>query len=153
LLIKEQSIKTGGILTGRTSQKIYCEAIAKTSGKRCRCKGYYTPTNNRFLCRFHRGAKSWDSKTRKYKGLFKNNKVELQRKINILKNLVNFRNKTDEQIKEYILQEEQRANTYRYRTKYYTRHYLRWRSRNRSSKRLKDQLDDFLQVLRNKSKI
>ena len=82
-------------MPGRPSRKIYCEAIAKTSKKRCRCKGYYTPTNNRFLCMFHRGAKSWDNKTRKYKGLFKNNKVNLQKKINILKNLINFKNKTD----------------------------------------------------------
>jgi len=141
-------------MTGRLSQKIYCEAIAKTSGKRCRCKGYYTPTNNRFLCRFHRGAKSWDSKTRKYKGLFKNNNVEIQKKINILKNLVNFRNKTDDQIKEYIQSEQQRANSYRYRTKYFSRHYLRWKRTQPSHKRhLKDQLDEFLQVLRNKSKV
>ena len=141
-------------MTGRLSQKIYCEAIAKTSGVRCRCKGYYTPTNNRFLCRFHRGAKSWDSKTRKYKGLFKNNNVEIQKKINILKNLVNFRNKTDDQIKEYIQSEQQRANSYRYRTKYFSRHYLRWKRTQPSHKRhLKDQLDEFLQVLRNKSKV
>ena len=141
-------------MTGRLSQKIYCEAIAKTSGKRCRCKGYYTPTNNRFLCRFHRGAKSWDSKTRKYKGLFKNNNVEIQKKINILKNLVNFRNKTDEQIKEYIQSEQQRANSYRYRTKYFSRHYLRRRRSIKGNKRhLKDQLDDFLQILRKKSKV
>jgi len=141
-------------MTGRLSQKIYCEAIAKTSGKRCRCKGYYTPTNNRFLCRFHRGAKSWDSKTRKYKGLFKNNNVEIQKKINILKNLVNFRNKTDEQIKEYILKEEERSSSFRYRTKYFSRHYLRWRRSIKGNKRhLKDQLDDFLQILRKKSKV
>ena len=140
-------------MTGRISQKIYCEAIAKTSGKRCRCKGYYTPTNNRYLCMFHNGSKSWDSKTRKYKGLFKNNKVQLQKKINILKNLVNFRNKTDEQIKEYILKEETRSHSFGYRTKYYSRNHLRWRSIHRSSKRFKDQLDEFAEILRKKSKV
>jgi hypothetical protein len=66
---------------------------------------------------FHRGAKSWDNKTRKYKGLFKNNKVNLQKKINILKNLINFKNKTDEQIKQYIETEEQRSSAFRIQNK------------------------------------
>ena len=140
-------------MTGRLSQKIYCEAIAKTSGKRCRCKGYYTPTNNRFLCRFHRGAKSWDSKTRKYKGLFKNNNVEIQKKINILKNLVNFRNKTDEQIKEYILKEKERSSSFGYRTKYYLRNFTRWRNSLRVGKRKTDQIENFIQLLRSKPKV
>ena len=140
-------------MTGRLSQKIYCEAIAKTSGVRCRCKGYYTPTNNRFLCRFHRGAKSWDSKTRKYKGLFNNNNVEIQKKINILKNLVNFRNKTDEQIKEYILKEKERSNSFGYRTKYYLRNFTRWRNSLRVGKRKTDQIENFIQLLRSKPKV
>ena len=140
-------------MTGRLSQKIYCEAIAKTSGKRCRCKGYYTPTNNRFLCRFHRGAKSWDSKTRKYKGLFKNNNVEIQKKINILKNLVNFRNKTDEQIKEYILKEKERSSSFGYRTKYYIRNLTRWRNSLRVGKRKTDQIENFIQLLKSKPKV
>ena len=140
-------------MTGRLSQKIYCEAIAKTSNKRCRCKGYYTPTNNRFLCRFHRGAKSWDSKTRKYKGLFKNNNVEIQKKINILKNLVNFRNKTDEQIKEYILKEKERSSSFGYRTKYYLRNFTRWRNSLRVGKRKTDQIENFIQLLRSKPKV
>ena len=140
-------------MTGRLSQKIYCEAIAKTSGKRCRAKGYFTPTSKRFLCRFHKGCFSTDSKTRKYKGLFRNNTLSIDKKIIRLKNLKNFRNKTDEQIKQYIQSEEQKSNSFGYRTKYYTRHYLRWRSSLRRSKGIKNQLDDFLQVLRNKPKV
>ena len=96
-------------MTGRLSQKIYCEAIAKTSGKQCRAKGYYTPTQNRFLCMFHRGSKSWDNKTRKYKGLYKNDRIKLDNKVKILKNLKNFKDKTDEEIREYITQERERA--------------------------------------------
>ena len=140
-------------MTGRISQKIYCEAIAKTSGKRCRAKGYYTPTNNRYLCMFHNGSKSWDSKTRKYKGLFKNNKVQLQKKINILKNLVNFRNKTDEQIKEYILKEKERSSSFGYRTKYYIRNFTRWRNSLRVGKRKTDQIENFIQLLKSKPKV
>ena len=48
--------------------KIRCEAIAKHSGKRCKCKGHFVPTSRRMLCPYHKGGKSWDNKTRKYKG-------------------------------------------------------------------------------------
>ena len=47
--------------------KIRCEAIARHSGKRCKCKGYFTPTPRKMLCTYHRGSHSWDHKTRKYK--------------------------------------------------------------------------------------
>ena len=86
--------------------KIRCEAIAKHSGKRCKCKGHFVPTSRRMLCPYHKGGKSWDNKTRKYKGLYKNENINIQNKINILKNLKNFKHKTDDEIKEYILQEK-----------------------------------------------
>ena len=138
--------------------KIQCEAITRTSirlGKprRCKAKGYFTPSTRRMLCRFHGCSKTIDSKTRKYKGLYKNNNIPIQNKIKLLKNLVNFRNKSDEEIKEYIQDQEQRANSNKYRTKYYSRHYLRWRSIHRHSKGLTNQLDDFLQIFRAKSKV
>ena len=138
--------------------KIQCEAITRTSIKlgkprRCKAKGYFTPSTRRMLCRFHGCSKTIDSKTRKYKGLYKNNNIPIQNKIKLLKNLVNFRNKSDEEIKEYIQDQEQRANSNKYRTKYYNRHYNRWRSIHRHSKGLTNQLDDFLQIFRAKSKV
>ena len=134
--------------------KIRCEAIAKHSGKRCKCLGKFVPTSRRMLCPYHKGGKSWDNKTRKYKGLYKNNKIELDKKINILKNLINFKTKSRDEIKEYILKEKERANSQRYRTKYYSRHYLRWRNTTyRNQRHLKDQLDVFLQILGSKSKV
>ena len=133
--------------------KIQCEAIARHSGKRCRCKGYFTPTSRRMLCTYHKASKSWNHKTRKYMGLYRNNNIDIQAKINMLKNLKNFKNKTEDEIKRYIQDQEQRANTIRYRTKYYTRSYNRWRVKHRRSKKLTDQLDDFLQVFRAKSKV
>ena len=138
--------------------KIQCEATTRTSIKlgkprRCKAKGYFTPSTRRMLCRFHGCSKTIDSKTRKYKGLYKNNNIPIQNKIKLLKNLVNFRNKSDEEIKEYIQDQEQRANSNKYRTKYYSRHYLRWRSVHRRSKGLTNQLEDFLQILRAKSKV
>ena len=133
--------------------KIQCEAIARHSGKRCRCKGYFTPTSRRMLCTYHKASKSWNHKTRKYMGLYRNNNIDIQAKINMLKNLKNFKNKTDDEIKRYIQDQEQKSKTIRYRTKYYTRSYNRWRVKHRRSKKLTNQLDDFLQVFRAKSKI
>ena len=133
--------------------KIQCEAIARHSGKRCRCKGYFTPTSRRMLCTYHKASKSWDHKTRKYMGLYRNNRIDIQSKINMLKNLKNFKNKTDDEIKRYIQDQEQKSKSIRYRTKYYTRSYNRWRVKHRRSKKLTHQLDDFLQVFRAKSKI
>ena len=135
--------------------KIRCEAIAKHSGKRCKCLGKFIPTSRRMLCGYHKGAKSWDNKTKKYKGLYKNDNIDIQSKINILKNLKNFKHKTDDEIKRYIQDQKESANkSVRYRTKYYTRHYLRWRNTTYRSKRhLKDQLDEFLFLLRSKPKV
>ena len=133
--------------------KIQCEAIARHSGKRCRCKGYFTPTSRRMLCTYHKGSKSWNHKTRKYMGLYRNNRIDIQAKINMLKNLKNFKNKTDDEIKRYIQDQEQKSKAIRYRTKYYTRSYNRWRIKHRRSKKLTHQLDDFLQVFRAKSKV
>jgi len=133
--------------------KIRCEAIAKHSGKRCKCKGYFTPTPRKMLCTYHRASHSWDHKTRKYKGLYKNNKIELDKKINILKNLINFKTKSRDEIKEYILKEEERAKSQRYRTKYYSRSFSRWNNRLRGGKRQTDQLENFIRLLGSKPKV
>ena len=144
---------------GYKASRICCEAITNLSKKlgkprQCRAKGYFTPTSRRYLCRFHGCNKTINSKTRKYKGLYNNNNIPLQNKIKLLKNLINFRNKTDEEIKEYITQEQERATkSNRYRTKFYLRNYNQWRSKYRHSKRITDQLDDFLQIFRAKSKV
>ena len=141
-------------MTGRLSQKIYCEAIAKTSGKRCRAKGYFTPTTKRYLCRFHGCSQSVDIKTIKYKGLFKNTNISIDSKIKRLKNLKNFKDKTYEQIKEYIQAEEQKSSAFGYRTKYYSRRYLQWKNNQfRNQRHLTDNLENFLKLLRNKSKV
>ena len=133
--------------------KIQCEAIAKHSGVRCKAKGYFVPTSRRMLCRFHGCSKTIDSKTRKYKGLYRNKNIPIQNKIKLLKNLKNFKDKTEDEIKRYVKDQEERSNSVRYRTKYYTRSYNRWRVKHRRSKKLTDQLDDFLQVFRAKSKV
>ena len=133
--------------------KIQCEAIAKHSGVRCKAKGYFVPTSRRMLCRFHGCSKTIDSKTRKYKGLYRNKNIPIQNKIKLLKNLKNFKDKTEDEIKRYVKDQEERSNSIRYRTKYYTRSYNQWRIKHRRSSKLTDQLDGFLQVFRAKSKV
>tara|TARA_R100000697_G_scaffold47301_1_gene60494 strand:+ start:742 stop:1161 length:420 start_codon:yes stop_codon:yes gene_type:complete len=133
--------------------KIQCEAIAKHSGVRCKAKGYFVPTSRRMLCRFHGCSKTIDSKTRKYKGLYRNKNIPIQNKIKLLKNLKNFKDKTEDEIERYVKDQEERSNSVRYRTKYYTRSYNQWRLKHRRSSKLTDQLDDFLQVFRAKSKV
>ena len=133
--------------------KIQCEAIAKHSGVRCKAKGYFVPTSRRMLCRFHGCSKTIDSKTRRYKGLYRNKNIPIQNKIKLLKNLKNFKDKTEDEIERYVKDQEERSNSIRYRTKYYTRSYNQWRLKHRRSSKLTDQLDDFLQVFRAKSKI
>ena len=132
--------------------KIQCEAIARHSGKRCRCKGYFTPTSRRMLCTYHKASKSWNHKTRKYMGLYRNNRIDIQSKINMLKNLKNFKSKSEDEIKRYIKDQEQRANTIRYRTIYFNRSYSRWRNSVRIGKRFTDQIDNAIQVLGSKPK-
>ena len=144
---------------GYKASRICCEATTKKSirenkPRKCLAKGYFTPTTRRYLCRFHGGAKSTDTKTRKYKGLYKNTNIDIEKKINILKNLKNFKGKTDNEIKQYITQEQDRAANFKqYRTKYYTRSYHRWRNRLRTGKRLTDKLENLIQLLRPKPKV
>ena len=133
--------------------KIQCEAIAKHSGVRCKAKGYFVPTSRRMLCRFHGCSKTIDSKTRKYKGLYRNKNIPIQNKIKLLKNLKNFKDKTEDEIERYVKDQEERSNSGRDRTKDYTRSYKQWRLKHRRSSKLTDQLDDFLQVFRAKSKV
>ena len=54
--------------------------------------------------------------------------------------------------KRYIQDQEQRANTIRYRTKYFNRSYLRWRNSVRIGKRFTDQIDNAIQILGSKPK-
>ena len=80
-------------------------------------------------------------------GLYRNNNIDIQSKINMLKPK-NFKSKSEDEIKRYIQDQEQKSQAIRYRTKYYTRSYNRWRVKHRRSKRFTDQIDDFLQVFR-----
>ena len=84
-------------MVGRLLQKIRCQAIAKSYGRRCLAKGYLTKKKI-FVCRVH-GANSTGAKT-------------LEGKLIAFKNLKQFKHYTNEQLNEYIRRndEEQRRN-------------------------------------------
>jgi len=139
---------------GYKNQRIFCQAKNKF-GKPCGAKGYFVPTVKEYRCTWHGAIHSYHYDTRKYRSLFNKEKMSIDKKVNKLRNLKNFRDQTDCEIKAYIREQEKKAaSNKRYRSKYYTRHYLRWRNTPyRHQRHLKDQLEEFLQVFRNKSKV
>ena len=74
-------------MVGRPSKKIQCMASRKYDGNQCEAKGILKK-NGRYLCRLH-GGLSFGQKT-------------IEGKINSIKNLKQYRNKTHEEIKSLI---------------------------------------------------
>lgn len=75
-------------MPGRPLKKIQCESIARHSGVRCKAKGYLKKSGH-YRCRFHGGMCE--------------GATTLKGKIKAYKNLLPFRNKTDEEIKQWII--------------------------------------------------
>ena len=78
-------------MVGRPSKKIYCEAKRKYDGKQCQAKGILCK-NGRYVCRY--GATSPEGKLKAYK------------------NLLPFKNKSDEEIKKYITEHITKARAW-----------------------------------------
>ena len=74
-------------MVGRPMKKIQCMASRKYDGNQCEAKGILKK-NGRYLCRLH-GGLSFGQKT-------------IKGKINSIKNLKQYRNKTHEEIKSII---------------------------------------------------
>ena len=74
-------------MVGRPMKKIRCEAMTKRYKRQCLAKGILKK-NGRYLCRLH-GGLSFGQKT-------------IEGKINSIKNLKQYRNKTHEEIKSII---------------------------------------------------
>jgi hypothetical protein len=75
-------------MPGRPLKKVQCDSIARSTGVRCRAKGYLKKSG------FHRC---------KNHGGLANGATTLEGKIKAYKNLVSFKNKTDEEIRQWIL--------------------------------------------------
>ena len=135
-------------MAGKPRQKVFCQSLTRKSireGKprNCLAKGYLC-ANGKYLCRFHG-----------YNNIlgFKKPNYTDDKRINQLKALYQFRNKTREEVKEYyysivkpkLLNREQSI---------YNRRATRKRSnafRSFGSKAVSVQLDEFLSFLKKKS--
>jgi|TARA_R110000803_G_C11923319_1_gene314602 hypothetical protein len=77
-------------MVGRPNKKVFCEAKRKYDGNQCQAKGILC-RNGRYICRYH-GGMSTGAKT-------------LEGKLKQYRNLIQYRNKTDEEIKRYLQQD------------------------------------------------
>ena len=79
-------------MAGKPLHKIQCESFTRGSNytKQCRCKGYFQKTSGKYRCKYHAG--------------FSNGPVSVAGKMKALRNLRNFKNKTDQELIEWIKQ-------------------------------------------------
>jgi len=75
-------------MTGRPKNKIPCQTINKQNKLPCKAKGIYCKTTKKYRCRMHGG--------------FSNGQKTLEGKIKAYKNLPQFKNLNDEEIRTYI---------------------------------------------------
>lgn len=77
-------------MVGKPLHKIQCESYTRSSNyqKQCRAKGYFQKTSGKFRCRHHGG--------------FSTGPKSIEGRLKAIKNLKSFKNKTDEQIIEWI---------------------------------------------------
>ena len=75
-------------MTGKPKYKIPCQTINKQNKLPCKAKGIYCKTTKKYRCRIHGG--------------FSNGQKTLEGKIKAYKNLPQFKNLDDEEIRTYI---------------------------------------------------
>ena len=137
--------------------KITCQAFTRKSIKegnpvRCKCLGRFIPNSKRFLCSNHNGHRSWSFMTGQYKGLYRNENLPMLNKIKVLKNLKNFKGKTDDEIKQYIESKQRLAIDNGFRSKFYIRQFNSWKNKHRDSEGLTNSFDKIIQSFRSRRK-
>ena len=77
-------------MVGRPLKKVFCESYTRGSNYKiqCKCKGYFQKTSGKHRCKFHGGASTGPR--------------SLAGRLKALKNLKNFKNKTDQELIEWI---------------------------------------------------
>ena len=79
-------------MAGKPLHKIQCESFTRGSKftKQCLCKGYFQKTSGKYRCKYHGGASTGPR--------------SMDGKIKALRNLKHFKNKTEEELIEWIKQ-------------------------------------------------
>ena len=79
-------------MAGKPLHKIQCESFTRGSKftKQCLCKGYFQKTSGKYRCKYHAGASTGPR--------------SIDGKIKALRNLKHFKNKTEEELIEWIKQ-------------------------------------------------
>ena len=79
-------------MAGKPLHKIQCESFTRGSKftKQCLCKGYFQKTSGKYRCKYHGGASTGPR--------------SIDGKIKALRNLKHFKNKTEEELIEWIKQ-------------------------------------------------
>ena len=85
-------------MTGKPKYKIACETINKQNKLPCKAKGIYCKTTKKYRCRIHGGA-SFGQKT-------------LEGRIKAYKNLPQFKNLDDKEIRTYITNRTRHHKTF-----------------------------------------
>ena len=77
-------------MVGRPLNKIQCESYTRSSKFKvqCKCKGYFQKTSGKYRCKFHGGASTGPK--------------SLEGRLKAIKNLKNFKNKSETEIIEWI---------------------------------------------------
>ena len=77
-------------MVGKPLHKIQCESFTRGSNFKvqCKCKGYFQKTSGKYRCKFHGGASTGPR--------------SIDGRLKAIKNLKNFKNKTDQEILEWI---------------------------------------------------
>ena len=138
-------------MVGRPMQKVFCQGNTRAGLRKglkipCRMKGYQL-ANGVFKCKYH-GYQN-------VKG-FKKKNYSHETRINQLKALKQFRNYTDEQIKNYYYEKIKPRIDNNEPSRYNLRCSNKWKNPYRNSGRSKsisDELDEVLFILKKKSRI
>ena len=79
-------------MAGKPLHKIQCESFTRGSNfqEQCRCKGYFQKTSGKYRCKYHAGMSTGPR--------------SLDGKIKALRNLKHFKNKTEQELIEWIKQ-------------------------------------------------
>ena len=77
-------------MVGRPLKKVFCESYTRGSNYKiqCKCKGYFQKTSGKYRCKFHGGASTGPR--------------SLAGRLKAIKNLKNFKNKSDEEILKWL---------------------------------------------------